>query len=129
MLLKRKFSDRLRSEIGRLDVKDIVTDSRGRLTLEVRDALNSGTAGTEDEVSTPAADDAIAKAAERVQAETNGKVPVINPNSMAALGIEVVDVRIKQINLPAEVSEAIYNRMRAEREAVARRHRSQGRRG
>lgn len=45
---------------------------------------------------------------------------------MAALGIEVVDVRIKQINLPTEVSEAIYNRMRAEREAVARRHRSQG---
>ncbi|MGU0015465.1 protease modulator HflC [Escherichia coli] len=43
-----------------------------------------------------------------------------------ALGIEVVDVRIKQINLPTEVSEAIYNRMRAEREAVARRHRSQG---
>lgn len=126
VLLKRKFSDRLRSEIGRLDVKDIVTDSRGRLTLEVRDALNSGSAGTEDEVETPAADDAIAKAAERVQAETNGKVPVINPNSMAALGIEVVDVRIKQINLPAEVSEAIYNRMRAEREAVARRHRSQG---
>lgn len=126
VLLKRKFSDRLRSEIGRLDVKDIVTDSRGRLTTEVRDALNSGSAGTEDEVSTPAADDAIAKAAERVEAETNGKVQVINPNSMAALGIEVVDVRIKQINLPAEVSEAIYNRMRAEREAVARRHRSQG---
>ncbi|MCE1914845.1 protease modulator HflC, partial [Enterobacter hormaechei] len=50
----------------------------------------------------------------------------INPNSMAALGIEVVDVRIKQINLPLEVSEAIYQRMRAEREAVARRHRSQG---
>ncbi len=98
VLLKRKFSDRLRSEIGRLDVKDIVTDSRGRLTLEVRDALNSGSAGTEDEVSTPAADDAIAKAAERVEAETNGKVQVINPNSMAALGIEVVDVRIKQIN-------------------------------
>lgn len=78
VLLKRKFSDRLRSEIGRLDVKDIVTDSRGRLTSEVRDALNSGSAGTEDEVVTPAADDAIAKAAERVQAETNGKVPVIN---------------------------------------------------
>ena len=125
-MLKRKFSDRLRSEIGRLDVKDIVTDSRGRLTLEVRDALNSGSAGTEDEVTTPAADNAIAEAAERVTAETKGKVPVINPNSMAALGIEVVDVRIKQINLPTEVSEAIYNRMRAEREAVARRHRSQG---
>ncbi len=126
VLLKRKFSDRLRSEIGRLDVKDIVTDSRGRLTLDVRDALNSGSAGTDDEVATPAADDAIASAAARITKETNGKVAVVNPNSMAALGIEVVDVRIKQINLPAEVSEAIYNRMRAEREAVARRHRSQG---
>lgn len=38
----------------------------------------------------------------------------------------MVDVRIKQINLPAEVSDAIFQRMRAEREAVARRHRSQG---
>jgi membrane protease subunit HflC len=46
---------------------------------------------------------------------------------MAALGIEVIDVRIKQINLPAEVSDAIYNRMRAEREAVALRYISQGR--
>lgn len=45
---------------------------------------------------------------------------------MNALGIQVVDVRIKQINLPVEVSDAIYNRMRAEREAVARSQRSQG---
>ncbi len=126
VLLKRKFSDRLRSEMGRLDVKDIVTDSRGRLTTDVRDALNDGSAGTDDEVSTPAADDAIASAAKRVERETAGNVPAVNPNSMAALGIEVVDVRIKQINLPTEVSDAIYNRMRAEREAVARSQRSQG---
>ena len=43
------------------------------------------------------------------------------------LGIRVVDVRIKQINLPVEVSSSIYQRMRAERTAVAREHRSQGR--
>ncbi|ENY73902.1 protease modulator HflC [Aeromonas diversa] len=43
------------------------------------------------------------------------------------LGIKVVDVRIKQINLPTEVSNSIYQRMRAERNAVAREHRSQGR--
>ncbi|MGO3685154.1 MAG: protease modulator HflC, partial [Proteus vulgaris] len=61
-----------------------------------------------------------------VAEETKGQAPAINMNSMAALGIEVIDVRIKQINLPMEVSEAIYQRMRAEREAVARRHRSQG---
>lgn len=47
--------------------------------------------------------------------------------STSELGIEVVDVRIKQINLPVEVSSSIYQRMRAERGAVAREHRSQGR--
>ena len=44
------------------------------------------------------------------------------------LGIQIVDVRIKQINLPPEVSNSIYQRMRAERDAVAKLHRSQGRR-
>ncbi|MBU3823612.1 MAG: protease modulator HflC [Candidatus Oceanisphaera merdipullorum] len=47
--------------------------------------------------------------------------------SSADLGIKVVDVRIKQINLPTEISNSIYQRMRAERTAVAREHRSQGR--
>lgn len=46
----------------------------------------------------------------------------------AELGIAIVDVRIKQINLPPEVSNSIYQRMRAERDAVAKLHRSQGRR-
>ncbi|MDX7988829.1 protease modulator HflC [Xenorhabdus sp. 12] len=121
LLLKRKFSDRLRSEIGRLDVRGIVTDSRGRLTTDVRNALNEGT--NDDDSS---ADSDIASAAARIEKETKGKQVILNPNSMAALGIEVVDVRIKQINLPDEVSDAIYQRMRAERDSVARRHRSQG---
>ncbi len=42
------------------------------------------------------------------------------------LGIQVVDVRVKKINLPDEVSSYIYDRMRAERNAVAAEHRSQG---
>ena len=42
------------------------------------------------------------------------------------LGIAVLDVRVKQINLPQGVSESIYQRMRAERLAVAKEHRSQG---
>lgn len=42
------------------------------------------------------------------------------------LGIEIVDVRVKQINLPLEVSNSIYDRMRAERTAVAKEHRSEG---
>lgn len=47
-------------------------------------------------------------------------------SSRVDLGIEVVDVRIKAINLPTEVSSSIYERMRAERTAVAKEHRAQG---
>ncbi|MBS0359641.1 MAG: protease modulator HflC [Proteobacteria bacterium] len=42
------------------------------------------------------------------------------------LGIDVVDVRIKRIDLPPTVSNAIYDRMRAERERVATEHRAEG---
>jgi modulator of FtsH protease HflC len=38
----------------------------------------------------------------------------------AELGVEILDVRVKQIDLPPEVSESVYQRMRAERERVAR---------
>ena len=42
------------------------------------------------------------------------------------LGIEVIDVRIKKIDLPERVSESVYRRMRAERERVAKEFRSRG---
>jgi len=41
-------------------------------------------------------------------------------------GIELKDIRIKRIDLPPEVSNSVYQRMRAERERVAREFRSQG---
>jgi len=44
----------------------------------------------------------------------------------AELGVEVLDVRVKKIDLPPEVSESVYNRMRAERERVARDLRAKG---
>ncbi|HET7844968.1 MAG TPA: protease modulator HflC [Xanthomonadales bacterium] len=46
--------------------------------------------------------------------------------AVADLGIEIVDVRIKRIELPEEVSESVYRRMRAERTKVANELRSQG---
>ena len=42
------------------------------------------------------------------------------------LGIEVIDVRVKKIDLPPDVSESVYRRMIAEREKEARERRSQG---
>ena len=42
------------------------------------------------------------------------------------LGVTVVDVRVKRIDLPAEVSQSVYNRMNTERDIEAREHRAKG---
>ncbi|KTC86124.1 MULTISPECIES: protease modulator HflC [Legionella] len=44
----------------------------------------------------------------------------------AGLGISVVDVRIKGIELPENTSNAIYQRMRADMQKIANRHRADG---
>lgn len=138
VLIKRKFSDRLRSELGKLNVQGIVTDSRNKLMTDLRISLNYGTSGEElsdffvndsngnlsNQDSENISNISISK---QLYQNSGSDYDDMNPNSMTALGIEIIDVRIKQINLPAEVSDAIYQRMRAERDAVARRHRSQGR--
>ena len=46
--------------------------------------------------------------------------------SARELGITVKDVRIKRIDLPEEVSESVFKRMRADREKVARELRAEG---
>ena len=43
-----------------------------------------------------------------------------------AIGVEVIDVRLKRVDLPQEVSEAVYRRMEAERKRVANELRSTG---
>jgi len=47
--------------------------------------------------------------------------------ALSELGIHVLDVRVKGIDLPPEVSNAVYTRMSTEREREARDHRSRGR--
>jgi len=43
-----------------------------------------------------------------------------------AIGVEVIDVRLKRVDLPQEVSESVYRRMEAERKRVANELRSTG---
>ena len=42
------------------------------------------------------------------------------------IGVQIVDVRLKRVDLPNEVSESVYRRMEAERKRVANELRSQG---
>lgn len=52
---------------------------------------------------------------------------MLSANAIAKdFGIEIVNVRIKRIDLPSEVSSSVYTRMEAERERVASELRSQG---
>lgn len=51
----------------------------------------------------------------------------LNKMAMKELGIKVIDVRVKAIDLPNEVSNSVFERMRTEREREAREHRAQGR--
>jgi membrane protease subunit HflC len=43
-----------------------------------------------------------------------------------AFGIDIVDVRIKRIDFPADISDSVFSRMRAERQRVAKDLRSRG---
>lgn len=55
---------------------------------------------------------------EKVTEEANKKA--------AEYGIEMIDVRIKRVDLPPEIANSIFNRMRTERERIAKEYRSEG---
>lgn len=119
-LLLARLNGRLRAEVGKLDIRDIINDSnadtksRNSLMIRVKDALNGTSQTVVDNVPI-----------EQLVADAE-KNPESSKTSMRAFGVEVIDVRIKQINFPPEVSESIYARMSAEREVVARDQRFQG---
>lgn len=55
------------------------------------------------------------------------EILIKNSKTLAAnLGLEIIDVRVKRIDLPEEVSSSVFRRMEAERERVAKEFRSQG---
>ncbi len=51
----------------------------------------------------------------------------INESANTLLGIEVIDIRVKRIDFPPEVSQSVFARMAADREKEAREYRAQGR--
>lgn len=55
---------------------------------------------------------------ENLRADLDGK--------MRGYGVEVIDVRVKRIDLPVEVSSSVYDRMNSEREIEARQFRAEG---
>lgn len=112
-LLRRRITNSLRSQIGKLTIHEIVSGK------------NDEDSPAFDSVNSADSENAIIGSSKRDEVMQNALRDI--GQSATELGIEIIDVRIKQINLPPEVSSSIYARMRAERDAVAKLHRSQGR--
>ena len=60
------------------------------------------------------------------RAEIMDELRIAAKDQADELGLEMVDVRIKRVDLPEDVGQSVYNRMRAERLEVAKRFRSEG---
>jgi len=88
----------------------------GLLAQRINDGLrNEVAARTVQEVVSGERDELMEAITERLSQVANQE-----------LGVEVIDVRVKKIDLPPDVSNSVYRRMNAEREKEARELRSQG---
>ncbi len=88
----------------------------GLLAQRVNDGLRNEVAGrTVQEVVSGQRDELM-----------NAITQQLNGVATTELGVEVIDIRVKKIDLPQEVSESVYRRMNADREKEARELRSQG---
>ncbi|GAB3039334.1 MULTISPECIES: protease modulator HflC [Oleiagrimonas] len=93
-----------------------LTQARQRLSPIIKDALRF-------EVNARPLDELISGGRKDI---TKRVRELADKSTRKSLGIEVVDVRIKQIDLPSEVSDSVYKRMRAERTKLANELRSTG---
>ncbi|AJR06819.1 protease modulator HflC [Photobacterium gaetbulicola] len=123
-LLKRKVVDSLRAEIGSREIKQIVSGPDRGAKLDSTAVVEEDDAPASEIVAEVAPRKEVEGQRDQIMANVLADIKV---SAFKDLGVEVVDFRMKKINLPDEISESIYRRMRAERESVARKHRSQGR--
>jgi len=66
--------------------------------------------------------DVVSGARDEIMAEVRQKAD----QDLRRIGVEIVDVRLKRVDLPQEVSESVYGRMQAERKRIANEQRSEG---
>ncbi|WP_193072549.1 protease modulator HflC [Pseudomonas sp. FME51] len=80
--------------------------------------------GLRNEVARRTLHEVVAGERDQLMADITGD---LNASASRELGIEVVDVRVKGMDLPREVNRSVFERMSSEREREAREHRAKGR--
>ncbi|OCG62505.1 protease modulator HflC [Gilliamella sp. GillExp13] len=109
-LLLARLNSCLRAEIEKLNIIDVVNDtnnsSHNSIVSRVKNNLNSTIKELDKSNS-------IEK-----QVNKDEKALDVNQASMRPFGIEVIDVRLKKVNFPQEISNSIYEEMKAERNNI-----------
>src|SRR5215831_8291917 len=104
------------------DLKQYFISVQGDETRASTQLSQTVKAALQDEFSKRTVHDVISGERDKIMTVVREKVDA----DMRKIGMEIVDVRLKRVDLPQEVSESVYRRMDAERKSVAAELRSQG---
>ena len=104
------------------DVKQYYISVGGDETLAKTRLAQTVNSGLREEFGKRTVHDVVSGAREKIMAEVQRKADA----DARAIGVQIVDVRLKRVDLPPEVSESVYRRMETERKRVANELRSQG---
>jgi len=90
-----------------------------RAATRIRQTI-SGT--LREEFGTRTLHDVVSGERDQIMNQVRGKVD----EDLKRIGVEIIDVRLKRVDLPQDVSESVYRRMEAERKRIANELRSTG---
>lgn len=114
----------VREVLGRVSLRDLLSNQRVEIMRNIRNELNRRVLQTARETAPQTT------AGETVTTvKEDGKVtevPATQAPAERGFGIKVVDVRINRADLPAEISQSTFNRMRANFAEEAQKFRSEG---
>jgi modulator of FtsH protease HflC len=104
------------------DVKQYYISVGGDETVAKTRLSQTVNSGLREEFGKRTVHDVVSGARDKIMAEVQKKADA----DMRAIGVEIVDVRLKRVDYPTDVSESVYRRMETERKRVANELRSQG---
>jgi membrane protease subunit HflC len=104
------------------DVKQYYISVGGDETVAKTRLSQTVNSGLREEFGKRTVHDVVSGARDKIMADVQKKADA----DMRAIGVEIVDVRLKRVDLPPEVSESVYRRMETERKRVANELRSEG---
>jgi membrane protease subunit HflC len=105
-----------------VDVKQFYVSVQGSEVEATRRLRQTISGGLQAEFGNRTVHDVVSGERDRIMAEVRDKADL----DLRRVGVEIVDVRLKRVDLPQEVSDSVYRRMEAERKRVANEQRSTG---